>query len=163
MTKAPPRSQSDIFLRPPVFPEPPRQASWDLKLWHLEDGSPFDPAAFKGKTVVLNFWATWCDPCRREMPQLQRLYDKTRADGIVFAAISEEPNVQVRKFVTSGGYTLPFLHMSEKAPDVFRTPGIPATFIVSADGRIAFKHVGAAKWDDETTLTFLRSLPQGKP
>lgn len=160
--KAPPKTQGDVFLPRPAFPARTASADWNLKLWNL-DGTPFDPFVFRGKIVFLNFWATWCGPCRREMPAIQRLFEKVKADGIVFAMISEEPNVQVRRFVTSGAYTPPFLHMSEKPPEVFRTTTLPKTFIVAPDGRIAFSHVGAANWDDESTLTFLRGLRPPDP
>jgi len=143
------------------LPAPPfpggEKADYGFKLERL-DGTPFDARTLQGKVVFVNFWATWCGPCRSEMPSIQRLYDKVKGDGVVFLAISDESREKIDGFVKKNPYTFPIYRIAGKPPAVFRTDGIPATFILAPDGRIAFKHVGSAGWDDESTLAFLKTI-----
>ncbi len=137
----------------------PSNASVDYA-WSIKslDGQDFKVADLRGKVVVLNFWATWCLPCVAEMPSLQRLYEKTKDDGVVFACVSQEDAETVSRFVKEKGYTVPVYTLSGNPPEVFKSEMVPTTFILAADGKIAFKHAGAAKWDDNTSVEFLRSL-----
>jgi thiol-disulfide isomerase/thioredoxin len=138
------------------------QADYGLSLASV-DGAAFDAASLRGRVVFLNFWATWCGPCRAEMPAIQRLYDRTRAHGVVFAAVSDEKSETIARFLKSTRYSFPCYRLTGKRPAVYQTSAIPATFILSSDGRIAFKHIGAARWDDERALAFLKSLPAAAP
>ncbi len=112
----------------------------------------------KGKVVFLNFWATWCVPCLAEMPSIQRLYEKTKDDGIIFLIVSQEDNATVSQYLSGKGYTFPVYTLQGEPPPNFKSDTIPATFILSPDGKVAFKHIGAAKWDDEKSIAFLRAL-----
>lgn len=143
------------------LPAPPfpglEKADYGLKLERL-DGTPFDARTLQGKVVFLNFWATWCGPCRMEMPSIQRLCDKVKGDGVVFLVISDESREKIAEFVKKSPYTFPIYRSIGAPPAVYRTRAIPATFILTPDGRIAFKHVGSAGWDDESTLAFLKGI-----
>lgn len=158
------RSMSDTgkmeeYLSPPPLPiDQLAEYDWSVQ---TPDGQSFDMTSLADKPVFLNFWATWCMPCRVEMPSIQRLYDELKAEGVLFACISQEDAEKVEAFAKEEGYTFPIYTMSEERPEVFESAGIPATFILSPDGRIAFKHVGSAKWDDPSVIDFIRQLGEG--
>ena len=122
------------------------------------DGTAFDTSALKGKVVFLNVWATWCGPCRAEMPSIERLYGKVKDDRIAFLAVSDEPLRVIAPFVRKSGWTFPVYRAEGTLPRAFWSRGIPATFILAPDGRLAFKHTGSARWDDESVVEFLKGL-----
>jgi thiol-disulfide isomerase/thioredoxin len=84
-------------LRPPEFPAT-TAADFDWTVQSL-DGRPFHLETAKGKVVFLNLWATWCGPCVREMPDIQRLYERMKGKGVVFLCVSNEGPDKVRRFV----------------------------------------------------------------
>jgi thiol-disulfide isomerase/thioredoxin len=143
-------------LEAPSFPST-TLAEYDWTVQSL-DGQDFKMADAKGKVVFLNFWATWCPPCVAEMPSIQRLHEKLKDDGVVFICVSKEETSKVSQFVKEKGLTFPIYTMRGAPPAIFKTRGIPATFILSPDGRIAFKHVGSAKWDDDKSIDFIKGL-----
>lgn len=128
--------------------------------WTIQSlkGQDVKMADAKGKVVFLNFWATWCSPCIAEMPSIQRLHERLKNEGVVFLCISDEETTKVSRFARERGFTFPIYTMHGPPPAAFRSRGIPATFILSPDGKIAFKHVGSAKWDDEKSIAFIKSL-----
>ncbi len=146
----------ESYLEPPRFPQKVA-VNYDWTVQSL-DGQELKMAELKGNVIVLNYWATWCPPCRAEMPSLQRLYDTMKADGIEFVFVSEEDPDAVRKFIQEKGYTFPVYTMASERPEDFKGRGIPDTFILSKDGKIAFRHIGSAKWDDQTSIDFIKSL-----
>jgi peroxiredoxin len=81
-----------------------------------------------------------------------------RSEGIHFICVSNENRTKVSTFVKEKGFTFPIYTFAGEKPQVFRTRGIPATFIISRDGQIVFKHVGGAQWDDQTSIDFIRKL-----
>jgi thiol-disulfide isomerase/thioredoxin len=122
------------------------------------DGKELDLGKTKGKIIFLNFWATWCPPCVAEMPSIQRFYDAMKSEEIHFMCVSDEDRTKVNKFVQERGFTFPVYTLVGEKPQILRTQGIPATFIISQDGQIVFKHVGGAKWDDKTSIVFMKKL-----
>jgi thiol-disulfide isomerase/thioredoxin len=132
-------------------------ADYDWTVQSL-DGQDFKITEAKEKVVFLNFWATWCSPCVAEMGSIQRLYEKLKDTGVVFACISNEKTSKVSRFVRRKGFTFPIYTMRRLPPAVFDTQRVPATFILSRDGRIALKHIGSAKWDDDKTVDFMKGV-----
>ena len=143
-------------LKPPLMPS---QITVDYN-WtvHSLDGREFNMADAKGKVVLVNFWATWCLPCRAEMSSIQRLYDKVKDEGVIFLCVSKEDGATVSEFVREKGYTFPIFTRSPELPSAFDVEAIPTTFIIGPDGKIALRYVGAAKWDDEGSVNFIRGL-----
>jgi hypothetical protein len=92
------------------------------------------------------------------MPSIQRLYDTLHDENIAFVCISAEDSDTVRKFVEKSGYTFPIYTIDGDRPEEFRTRGIPTTFLLSKDGKIAFQQVGSVKWDDQTSIDFINTL-----
>lgn len=152
-------SKADGFLSAPPFPAAGAVVSDFALGLEKPDGMPFDAGSLRGKAVFLNYWATWCGPCRAEMPAIQRLYDKTRDLGVVFLLVSDEKPEKITAYLRKNAFTMPIYRSTKGRPAAFQTQGIPATFILGPDGRVAFSHTGAARWDDDSALAFLRSLP----
>ena len=149
-------------LLPPSFPERTKiaiygQADYSWPLRTLE-GRETTLSEFKDKVVFINLWATWCMPCVAEMPDIQSLYDSLKSEQVAFLVISNEPKETVKKFLNDKKFTFPVYLSKKELPSVFKTMGIPATFILSRDGSVVFKEVGSAKWDDVSSLNFLRGL-----
>ena len=124
-------------------------------------GNVIDFKDFKGKTIFLNVWATWCGPCRVEMPSIQKLYDKIDKEKIVFVMLAvDEPKSfdKVVNFVKEKEYTFPVYVPHEFLPDQLMVRSIPTTFVVNAEGKIATQESGAANYDTEEFKKFLEGL-----
>ncbi|MBI1321422.1 MAG: redoxin domain-containing protein [Candidatus Hydrogenedens sp.] len=148
---------SDAEFEYPDLPLAPEDAEPAWMLTGL-DGQEIAFASLQGKAVFLNYWATWCGPCQREMPNLQRLYDALKGnDKVVFLFVSNEEAETVKAWNDKNTYTLP-LYTAGDAPKKLRPRAFPTTVILAPDGRIAFEHIGAAAWDGERTRGFLEAL-----
>ncbi len=119
---------------------------------------------FRGKVVLLNFWATWCLPCRREMPSLERLYQSYRSRGLVVVAVSIDraSSAKVRAFAEEMDLSFPVLH----DPDDLTSPrygviGIPYSFLISPAGRIVYRVAGEYAWDDRPAKAAVEYMLQG--
>ena len=113
---------------------------------------PVSLSDFRGKVVIVNFWATWCEPCRDEMPSLQRLRERVNARfsnnplEVVAVNLAESPS-KVAEFTKKAGVTFPvLLDPNETAKDAWRVSFVPATFIVSANGKVRYVYFGEADW-----------------
>jgi thiol-disulfide isomerase/thioredoxin len=164
-----------VFLGPGPGPAPDslersgisQPAAYDWSVLDLNRDEPVPFSRFKGKTVFLNIWATWCPPCVREMPSISRLAEnpRLRDKGIAFVCISvDDSSEAVRRFLEGRGWGMSF-YRAEKLPGVYSTDGIPATFILTPDGKIAAMQVGADEWDRPEVVALLEKLAtstQGK-
>ena len=124
------------------------------------DGKPYRLADFAGRILVVNFWATWCPPCRKEMPSMQRMWRALQADGVELVAIDfgDEKEV-VAEFATEAAIEFPLL-LDKKGAVLqdFKAVGLPTTYIIDRNGRLAYVAAGERKWDGEKILTTLRKL-----
>lgn len=115
-------------------------------------GDSVSLSALRGKVVLLNVWATWCHPCREEIPALQALYRTHSARGLEVVGVSvDEGDAQddVRGFAKEYGMTYPvWLDPDERVSSTFRTIGVPSTFLIGRDGTILWKHLGPVRVDD---------------
>jgi thiol-disulfide isomerase/thioredoxin len=128
---------------PPTFPRPsPGFALTDLA------GNAVSPAALKGSVVLLDFWATWCVPCRKVMPEMQALHDKYAGRGlsVIGISIDEDGPDPVKKFLKSKKFTYRMAVDDAKKPawDAFRVKSIPAAYLLDREGRIVAQWTGAA-------------------
>src|SRR4051794_36501020 len=123
----------------------PADSDWTL---HDLDGRPVSFAQYRGKTVLLNIWATWCPPCVEELPTIARLARSPRLAGVAFVCVSVDDSPEtVRRFLRGKDWPMTFLHADATSlPAVFTSEGgaIPATFLIAPDGRVAASTVGAA-------------------
>ncbi|HEV2131345.1 MAG TPA: TlpA disulfide reductase family protein [Longimicrobiaceae bacterium] len=110
------------------------------------DGDTLSLAALQGEAVLLNIWATWCLPCREEMPGLQRLHEELGAQGLRVVGVSIDGRAagrDVRDFLTSYGISFTILHdPEERVTRAFRTTGVPETFLIDRNGRIVRRWIG---------------------
>lgn len=116
------------------------------------NGNKVDFNQFKGKVVFLNMWATWCGPCRMEMPSIQSLYNSIdNKNKIVFVMLSIDRDTnldKVVKYINDKSFTFPSYMPTGSLPaQLQQVNSIPTTFIIGADGKIDSKHVGAANYD----------------
>ena len=116
--------------------------------WHLQD--------LRGKVVLVNFWATWCPPCRKEMPDLDALYNKFKDQGFVVLAISDEDSAKVSPFITERKISYPvLLDPGRKVNDAFIVEGIPKSFVYDRSGKMVAQSI-----DMRTRNQFLEMLAQ---
>lgn len=131
--------------------------SLDWNIQRLDETTINLEQAFKGKVLFLNFWATWCPPCTGEMPSIEKLY-KAFGQRVQFVCVSHEKTKTIKDFRGKNSYTFPMFHNEGNVPEVFHADGIPATFIISNEGRILLKHVGGADWAHESVVKFLEEV-----
>ena len=119
---------------------------------------------YRGKVVIVNFWATWCPPCRAEMPSMERLFQALKDDGLVMLAVNIEPNGRqtVPGFLAKNPHTFPVLFdeqgVVQKRYGVFR---FPESFVIRKDGTVDDRVIGAIDWAHPETLTYFRNLLKG--
>ncbi|MDR3248720.1 MAG: TlpA family protein disulfide reductase [Treponema sp.] len=124
------------------------------------DGKDLNLGQLKGKVVFLNFWATWCPPCRLEMPSMEILYQRFKGKGLEFVAVDiMENNRQVSDFVRDNAYTFPVaLDANGEISGNFGIQAVPATFIIDRDGKIILATVGARDWNTPAILAAFEGL-----
>ena len=139
----------------------PRPAAPDFALKDL-DGKVQRLADYKGKVVLVNFWATWCPPCRREMPSMERLYQKMK--GTPFTVLAPD---QIESFDMVFSFTgqldpaptFPILlDDNSAASKAWNVKGLPTSFIVDKQGRIAYRAVGGREFDHPEIEKLIRAL-----
>lgn len=120
----------------------------------------------KGKYVFLNFWATWCGPCREEMPSMERLYQKFKSKknfAMLAASIDRGGEKAVKRFMEDNNFTFTILldEDSEVAAE-YGVMGIPATYLIDPEGFIINRATGAREWDSKESIEFFDKLLEGK-
>ncbi|HVE71334.1 MAG TPA: TlpA disulfide reductase family protein [Thermoanaerobaculia bacterium] len=116
------------------------------------DGSKFDLAARREKVVLLNLWATWCGPCRYEIPELQRIHNAYAGRGfeVVGVSVDQTPVDAVREFVTEHKMTYPVVHdQEERLAGLLEASVLPTSVLIGRDGKIIWKKVGAILENDQ--------------
>lgn len=115
----------------------------DFKLKDI-NGKEVSLSDFKGKKVFLNFWASWCPPCKAEMPDIEKLYQETKNTDLVILGVDLGENKQVVKsFITSKHYNYEFLlDTNQEAADEYNISAIPSSFFIDKDGNIIAAHTG---------------------
>jgi len=123
-------------------------------------------ANLRGRIVFLNVWATWCEPCRDEMPSMQSLYERLRGPDFEILAVSADQGDRqlVERFVRELGLTFPVLLDPDlQIPDRYGVTGYPETFLLDRNGRIVAHEIGPRDWDSrESHAAFQRLLERGE-
>ncbi len=133
---------------PYYAPEPGSHAP----LFTLKDtqGTNVSLSDFKGKVVLVNFWGTWCGPCKAEMPSLNNLYKAFKDKGFAVLAISTDSSEKpVRSFVAERGISFPVLMDKDKTvySDKYAVIGLPMSFLIDRNGIVVGRVVGEVEWD----------------
>ncbi|MFQ5830712.1 MAG: peroxiredoxin family protein [Candidatus Methylomirabilia bacterium] len=125
------------------------------------NGASVALADYRGKVVFINFWATWCPPCLREMPAMERLYKRFRDQGFVIVAISfdAEGGPVVRPFVTEHGFTFPVgLDPKMALVERYGVRGLPSSFLIDRDGNLVAQAIGPRDWDGKAAQALIELL-----
>lgn len=142
--------------------EQPAQPAQDLTGIQFEDikGNIVDLGDLKGKIIFLNFWATWCPPCRAEMPSIAKLYNQFKDDkDIVFIFADADGNLEKStKFMSSRKYLMPVFKVNSNIPEQIFSGSLPTTVVFDKQGRLSFKHEGVADYNDKKFIAFLNKL-----
>jgi peroxiredoxin len=112
-------------------------------------GKPTRFGEIRESVVLLNFWATWCPPCRKEMPAMEQLYQAYKDKGLVVVAVSQDqaPLATVRSFAEALKLSFPVWHDRDSlVGKQYSVPGVPASYLIGRDGRIAYKVLGEYDW-----------------
>lgn len=117
---------------------------------------------YRGQVVMLNFWATWCPPCRREMPSMEAVYQRLREQGLVVLAINEwESNDHVFAFMgqLSVFPSFPILFDQQgTVAEAFKVNGLPTTLVINTQGQIVYRAVGGRDFDDPEVVKLLQTV-----
>lgn len=133
---------------------------------NLGTGRPATLASYRGTVVLLNVWATWCEPCRVEMPSLERLHRRLGGTDfrVVAVSVDEESDSVVRAFARSLGLTFDILHDRTAAiRQIYQATGVPESWVINRDGVIVKKVIGASEWDGPVNETLIRRLVEERP
>ncbi len=138
---------------------PDKKPAPALLLMDME-GVKHDIRDYRGRPVIINFWATWCPPCRRELPSMNRAWKKIKNEGIVMLAVDvgeDEDTV----FTFMADYPIDFTVLLDSSGDVSaRWPllALPTTFVLDREGRLVYQAIGGREWDNDSLLDKVRAL-----
>ncbi len=124
------------------------------------NGNLITSASLKGKVVLINFWASWCPPCRAEMPSLHKLYLSLHNDNrFVFLFVNEDDNKsKAIRFIENNQLAIPLYNCAEVPPEIF-SGTLPTTIVLNKEGKIVWKHHGMADYDNDQFIGQLKELP----
>lgn len=135
-------------------PTQPGQEAPPIRLTDL-DGTPIDLQQFRGKTLFINFWATWCKPCLREMPSIQKAKQLLEKDGVVFLFASNEDVEEIKIFAQENTYDFRYLRI-ENAEQI-GLEALPTTYIIDPEGKLIFSESGYRQWDSRENVDIIRN------
>lgn len=129
-------------------------------LLHDLDGKTVKLSQFKGKVIILNFWATWCPPCREEMPSMDAMYKKFKGTDLVMLPVSIDDNTEtIREFMKKNNYEMPAYHdANREAGSVYGITGVPETFLIDRKNIIAEKFIGPVDWSKPDVLQLIQDM-----
>lgn len=138
---------------------PDRQDAPDLNLADM-DGELHSLTSYRGKPVIINFWATWCPPCREEMPSMNRGWEKVKHEGIVMLAINVgEDEETIFSFMAD--YPIDFQVLLDQSGDTVNhwpINGLPTTFVIDPEGKLLYRAIGGREWDSDQLLDMVKAL-----
>lgn len=123
-------------------------------------------ADYRGKVVLLNLWATWCAPCREEMPSIETLWERYKDKGLVVLAVSEDDGnrKQIADFIGRTRLRFPILLDQDfKIANRYILPGLPSTYLIARDGTIAATLLGSQDWSRHEARALIEYLLEGHP
>lgn len=150
------------FMKDQLFPVTVGSAAPNFKAKELNSTTYKSLADYKGQVVVLNIWATWCEPCKEELPSLEKLHEAYGPHGLKLIAVSADKVVSddsIRKFADHYGITFEILHDPTGSVEAaFQTTGYPETFVIGPEGSIRKKFIGADDWNSEGNRALIAQL-----
>ncbi len=122
------------------------------------DGKRSDLADYRGRLVLVNFWATWCPPCRKEFPSLGRVQKRFKPNELAVLAVNVGEDAETIFSFTGASDVTVLLDRDSRAMQRWPVKGLPTTFVVDRAGRLALRAVGGREFDDPTIIAQLRAL-----
>ena len=115
---------------------------------------------YKGRVLIVNFWATWCPPCRAEMPSMQRAWETLQGEGVMMLAINVgEDEDTIFQFTANYPVEFPLLmDLDSTTIEDWPVRGLPTTFVVDPEGRLVYRAIGGREWDEPELLAKVRAL-----
>jgi cytochrome c biogenesis protein CcmG/thiol:disulfide interchange protein DsbE len=127
------------------------------------DGAVLNSSQLKGRVVFVNFWASWCQPCKDEMPSVQALYEATRSDDriVIVTVLYKDSPRDALQYMRSKGFTFPVYIDPKKSYRAFGVTGVPETYIIDKQGTLRRRAIGPADWTSPEERTLITSLVNG--
>ena len=132
-----------------------KEAIAKVMLTDLGDQS-MDLKQFEGKTIFLNFWATWCKPCIHEMPSIKKVQDSLSKSGVIFLLASDESSDEIREFEKNYNYNFNYAKVVNL--EELNIQGLPTTYIFNHAGELVFSETGYRKWDDSANIEMILKI-----
>ncbi len=150
-------AEDDQDLTP--IPNKPMAPAFDLKDPQSQSQRLAD---YRGKPVILNFWATWCPPCREEMPSMQRAHQTLSGEGIAVIAINVgDDAAAIGEFLAQTPVDFPLpMDPESRVAQSYPLKGLPTTYVIDPQGRLVYAAEGEREWDDPKILDRVRALKQ---
>ncbi len=152
--------EDDLFSKIGITPIKGDKKAPDFSLQDL-NGKKVELKQLKEKVILLNFWATWCSPCKEEMPYLEALHQQFKEKKFVLLTISVDYNglKTVKEFIDKHHYTFPvLLDPKGKTLDLFQVKGIPTTLLIDKRGRLVGKAIGPRDWKSPEVFSLINLL-----
>lgn len=133
----------------------------EISVQSITNGTTLKLSELKGKVVMLNFWATWCPPCREEIPSMMKLntFMAGKPFQMVAVSIDEGGKPAIEAFFKETGFSLPtYQDASGTSSKIYCVTGVPETFIIDKQGILVKKIIGGAAWDSPEVVAFLEGL-----
>jgi peroxiredoxin len=153
-------TKEDLFSKIRITPIKGDKKPPDFSLKDL-DGRKVELKQFREKIIFLNFWATWCNPCKGEMPSMEVLHQQFKEKNFILLAISVDygGSKPVKEFINKHHYTFPVLIDPKcKTLELFQVKGIPTTFLIDKKGRMVGKAVGPRDWKSPEVISLINLL-----
>jgi len=124
------------------------------------DDNTHSLAAYKGKVVIVNFWATWCPPCRFELPAMEKAYQKLKTEDVIMLGINVGEDADtIFSFTADYPVTFPLLmDRDSKVTQAYPVIGLPTTFVIDPNGKIIYRAVGTREWDERSLIKKVLAL-----
>lgn len=150
-----------LYTNKALKPAETRQTAPKFELIDARSGKKITGSELKGKVLFINFWATWCPPCRSEIPSIENLYRAFFSNDdflMITIAYRDEPAAAL-DYLKSGGFTFPvYIDPDEKSAMNYGVTGVPETYIVDKKGKLRKKVIGPAEWDSPEEKALILSL-----
>ena len=141
------------------YPDPIEAVDFTLK---DSDNKKVSLKNYRGKIIMLNFWATWCAPCRLEMPSMEKLHRQFKDKGLIILSVaSGEKTERVNKFIKEYEITFPALiDTDQEVTDTYKVWALPTTYFINAEGKVISRINGSRDWDTKEATQYISSIFQ---
>lgn len=139
----------------PSLPAVGKEENREIKLFDLTNHA-VDLKNYKGRTVFINFWATWCKPCLEEMPSIQRAQALVNDKEIIFLLASSESIEEINVFSRNHKFHFNYVHLENA--ETLNIQALPTTFIINPKGEFVFSETGSRNWDDSANINLIKNI-----